>query len=156
LLECEGQEGIFAMAEQNFSNHTKWVPTYHFFVVPVMILNFISAIVRLVRMGITWDRVVYLLTATALLIFIFNARVFALKVQDRVIRLEEQLRMARLLPQDLQGRIAEFTPGQLVALRYAGDDELPGLARKVLNDKLTDIKAIKQMVRHWRPDNLRA
>jgi hypothetical protein len=144
------------MAEQTFANHTKWVPTYHFFVVPVMIFNFISAIVRLVRVGVTWDTVVYLLTATALLIFVFNARVFALKVQDRVIRLEEQLRMARLLPQDLQGRIGEFTPGQLVALRYAGDDELPGLARKVLNEKLTDVKAIKQMVQHWRPDNLRA
>jgi hypothetical protein len=144
------------MTEQTFANHTKWVPTYHFFVVPVMVFNFISAIVRLVRVGVTWETVVYLLTATALLIFVFNARVFALKVQDRVIRLEEQLRMARLLPQDLQGRIGEFTPGQLVALRYAGDDELPGLAKKVLNEKLTDIKAIKQMVQHWRPDNLRA
>jgi hypothetical protein len=144
------------MAEQNFSNHTKWVPTYHLFVVPVMVVNFISAIVRLVRIGVTWDTVVYLLTATALLIFVFNARVFALKVQDRVIRLEEQLRMASLLPEDLKGRIGEFTPGQLVALRYAGDDELPGLARKVLNEKLTNVKAIKQMVQHWRPDHLRA
>jgi Family of unknown function (DUF6526) len=147
---------MFAMAEQNFSNHTKWVPTYHFFVVPVMVLNFISAIVRLVRMGISWDRVVYFLTATALLIFVFNARLFALKVQDRVIRLEEHLRMARLLPEDLKGRIGEFTTGQLVALRYAADDELPGLARKVLNDKLTNVRAIKQMVQHWRPDHLRA
>lgn len=64
--------------------------------------------------------------------------------------------MAKLLPQDLQGRIEEFTPGQLVALRFAGDDELPGLARRVLNDKLTDGKAIKQMVQHWRADHLRA
>jgi hypothetical protein len=144
------------MAEQNFSNHTKWVPTYHFFVVPVMVLNFISAIVGLVRMGISWDRVVYFLTATALLIFVFNARLFALKVQDRVIRLEEHLRMARLLPEDLKGRIGEFTTGQLVALRYAADDELPGLARKILNDKLTNVRAIKQMVQHWRPDHLRA
>jgi Family of unknown function (DUF6526) len=144
------------MGEQTFSNHTRWVPTYHFFVLPVLLLNFISAIVRLVRLGVTWDRVVYLLTATALLIFAFNARSFALKVQDRVIRMEEQQRMARLLPQDLQGRIGEFTPGQLVALRFAGDDELPGLARKVLHDKLTDIKAIKRMVQNWRPDHLRA
>jgi hypothetical protein len=144
------------MTEQNFANHTRLVPTYHFFVVPVMILNFVSAIVRLVRMGVTFDRVVYLLTATALLIFIFNARVFALTVQDRVIRMEERERMARLLPQDLQGRIGEFTRGQLVALRFAGDDELPGMARKVLNDELTDIKTIKRMVQHWRPDNLRA
>jgi hypothetical protein len=144
------------MAEQTYSNHVKWVPTYHFFVVPVMVLNFISSIVRLFHVGITWDSAVHLLTAAALLIFMFNARMFALKVQDRVIRLEERQRMAKLLPQDLQPRIEEFTPAQLVALRFAGDDELPALARKVLNDKLTDVKSIKQMVQHWRPDNLRA
>jgi hypothetical protein len=144
------------MAKQTYSNHVKWVPTYHFFVVPVMVLNFISSIVRLFHVGITWDSAVHLLTAAALLIFMFNARMFALKVQDRVIRLEERQRMAKLLPQDLQPRIEEFTPAQLVALRFAGDDELPALARKVLNDKLTDVKSIKQMVQHWRPDNLRA
>jgi hypothetical protein len=144
------------MGEQNYSNHVKWVPVYHFFVVPVMALNFVSAIVRLVRHGITWDNGVYFLVATALLIFVVIGRTFALKVQDRVIRIEERQRMAKLLPEDLQSRIGEFTPGQLVALRYAGDDELPTLARKVLNDKLTDVKAIKQMVQHWRADHLRA
>jgi hypothetical protein len=144
------------MAEQTYSNHVKWVPTYHFFVVPVMVLNFISSIVRFIHVGITWDSAVHLLTAAALLIFMFNARMFALKVQDRVIRLEERQRLAKLLPQDLQARIEEFTPAQLVALRFAGDDELPALARKVLNDKLTDVKSIKQMVQHWRPDHLRA
>jgi uncharacterized protein DUF6526 len=144
------------MAEQTYSNHVKWVPAYHFFVVPVMILNFISSIVRLVRFGITWDHVVYFLTATALLIFVIIARMFALKVQDRVIRMEERQRMAQFFPPDLRPRIAEFTPSQLVALRFAADDELPTLARKVLDDKLTDVKAIKQMVKRWRPDNLRA
>jgi hypothetical protein len=144
------------MEQQNYSNHVKYVPTFHFFVIPVMVLNFISAIVRLVRHGITWDSAVHALTAAALLIFVFNARVFALKVQDRAIRIEERQRMAKLLPEDLQGRIGEFTAGQLVALRFAGDDELPTLARKVLNEKLTNVKAIKQMVQHWRADHLRA
>ena len=144
------------MAEQSFSNHVKWVPTFHFFVIPVMVLNFISAIVRLVLRGVTWDKVVYLLTAAALLMLVFHARLFALKVQDRVIRMEERQRMTKLLPQDLQPRIGDFTPGQLVALRFAGDDELPGLARKVLSDQLTNAKSIKQMVEHWRPDHLRA
>jgi len=73
-----------------------------------------------------------------------------------VIRMEERQRMTRLLPDDMKPRIAEFTPGQLVALRFASDEELPTLARKVLNDKLTDIKAIKRMVRNWRGDYLRA
>jgi hypothetical protein len=144
------------MEEQSFSNHVKWVPTYHFFVIPVLVLNFILAIVRVVRHGVTWDSAVHMLTAAALLIFVFNARVFALKVQDRVIRMEERQRMAKLLPEDLQGRIGEFTTGQLVALRFAGDDELPTLARKVLNEKLTNVKAIKQMVQRWRVDDLRA
>lgn len=144
------------MAEQNFSNHTKLVPTYHFFVLPVFVLNFIQSIISMIRLGLTWNSAVHFLTALALLVFAFNARIFALKVQDRVIRLEERLRFARLLPDDLKSRIEEFTPGQLVALRFASDEELPGLARKVLNDKLTDVKAIKKMVQHWRADYLRA
>jgi hypothetical protein len=144
------------MAEQNFSNHSKLVPTYHFFVLPVFALNLVQSIFGLIQPGFAWNGLVHFLTALALLVFAFNARVFALKVQDRVIRLEERLRFARLLPDDLKPRIEEFTPGQLVALRFASDEELPPLARKVLNDKLTDVKAIKKMVHHWRPDYLRA
>jgi hypothetical protein len=144
------------MAEQNYSNHVKFVPTYHFFVLPVFVLNFVQSIISMVRLGLTWNGAVHFLTALALLVFAFNARVFALTVQDRVIRLEERLRFARLLPDDLKPRIEEFTPGQLVALRYASNEELPGLAHKVLNDKVTDVKAIKKMVQHWRADYLRA
>jgi len=83
-------------------------------------------------------------------------RLFALKVQDRVIRLEMRLRMERLLPADLKARIEDFTVGQLIALRFASDPELPDLARRVLNDKVTQRKAIKQMVKNWKPDYLRA
>jgi Family of unknown function (DUF6526) len=144
------------MAEQNYSNHVKFVPTYHFFVLPVFVLNVVQSIISMVRLGLTWNGAVHFLTALALLVFAFNARVFALTVQDRVIRLEERLRFARLLPDDLKPRIEEFTPGQLVALRYASDEELPGLAHKVLNDKVTDVNAIKKMVQHWRADYLRA
>jgi hypothetical protein len=80
----------------------------------------------------------------------------ALKVQDRVIRLEERLRYQRLLPADLQPRIDDFTVNQLVSLRFASDAELPALARKVLDDKIDDRKTIKQMIKVWRPDYLRA
>ncbi len=80
----------------------------------------------------------------------------ALKVQDRVIRLEERLRYQRLLPTDLQSRIDDFTVNQLVSLRFASDAELPGLARKVLDDKINDRKTIKQMIKVWKPDYLRA
>lgn len=144
------------MAEQNYSNHVRFVPTYHYFVVPVLLLNFAWSIYRLIRPGFSWDALIHLLTAAALAILAFNARLFALAVQDRVIRMEERLRMARLLPEDLQRHIGQFSKGQLVALRFASDEELPELARKVIHDKVTDAKAIKQMVKHWRPDYLRA
>ncbi len=81
---------------------------------------------------------------------------FALTVQDRVIRLEERLRFERLLPEDLKARIPEFTVAQLVSLRFASDAELPALARKVLSDNLTDRKTIKKLVQNWRADHLRA
>ena len=83
------------------------------------------------------------------------ARVFALKAQDRVIRLEERLRMRELLPPDLQGRIHEFTPEQLIGLRFASDAELPALAATVLRDNVEKRDAVKKMVKNWRADDLR-
>jgi hypothetical protein len=144
------------MTEQSYASHAKWVPTYHFFVLPVLVLNFVQSIIRLVRFGVSWNGIVAVLTALALFLLAFHARLFATKVQDRVIRLEERLRMSRLLPADLQPRIEEFTASQLIAMRFASDEELPALARKVLDGKLSNTKAIKQMVKHWRADYLRA
>jgi hypothetical protein len=144
------------MPEQNLANHVKLVPTFHFFVIPVLTLNFVASIFKLVHTWFMWDALIGVLTAAALVVLAFRARLFALSVQDRVIRLEERMRFERLLPDDLKARIAEFQPGQLVALRFACDAELPALARKVLNDNLTDRKAIKKMVQTWRPDYLRA
>jgi len=142
--------------EQSFANHVKLVPTFHFFVLPVLALNLVQSIYKLAHTWFTWDVLVSLLTAAALVILAFDARLFALRVQDRVIRLEEGLRFERLLPEDLKSRISEFQPGQLVALRFACDAELPTLARKVLSDQVTDRAAIQKMVQNWRPDHLRA
>ena len=86
----------------------------------------------------------------------FLARIFALTVQDRVIRLEMRLRLRELLPPDLQPRIGEFTRHQLVAMRFASDRELPAIARKVLDERLEDRKAIKLLVQEWEADHLRA
>ena len=94
--------------------------------------------------------------AIALLLLAFNARIFALTVQNRIIRLEMQLRLPQVLPPDLKPRIPEFTLAQLVSLRFASDAELPELARKVLDEKLNDRKAIKKLIRNWQPDYLRA
>lgn len=140
---------------QNFENHTKIVPAFHYFIVPVLTLNLGSAIYR-VSHFFSANAVISLLLAAALVLLALYGRIFALKVQDRVIRLEMQLRLQSLLPADQRTRIPEFTLGQLVALRFASDPELPELARKVLDEKLHDRKAIKRMIRNWQPDLLRA
>lgn len=144
------------MSEQNFANHSRYVPAFHFFVLPVCLLNIGWSIYRWKTSAFSMDGVVWVLTSVALFVGFLCARVFALAVQDRVIRLEERLRYERLLPQDLQARIGEFEPGQFVSLRFASDAELPALARKVLDERMKDRKAIKQLVKSWRPDYLRA
>jgi hypothetical protein len=143
------------MAEQNFANHTKIFPPFHFFVVPILLVNLGVQLYRL-KFGITFATVFGILLAVALILGFLSARMFALSVQDRVIRLEERLRYQRLLPSDLQPRIEDFTVAQLVSLRFACDAELPALARKVLDEKLQERKAIKQLVKNWKPDFLRA
>jgi hypothetical protein len=142
-------------ASQSFKNHAKYVPLFHFVAVPILVTNLVwSAYRAFIRPG--WETALAALVAAALVITVFLARVFALRVQDRVIRLEMRLRMREVLPADLHPRIGEFTAGQLVALRFAGDRELPALARRVLDERLKDRKAIKQMIADWQADHLRA
>jgi len=143
------------MATQNFQNHAKFVPAFHIGVLGIFAANIIYQAVRLFQV-VSVERVFALLVAIGLILCAFCARIFALTVQDRVIRLEMRLRMERVLPADLRGRIGEFSVGQLVSLRFAGDAELPELARKVLDGKIEDRKSIKQMVRDWQADWLRA
>jgi uncharacterized membrane protein YciS (DUF1049 family) len=140
---------------QSFENHAKIVPVFHLFVMPMFVFNVVWSIDRCVRF-FSFNSVVAVLLALAFLLGALYARMFALTVQDRVIRLEMRMRMLQVLPVELRGRIPEFTVSQLVALRFAGDAELPGLARKVLDEKLTDRKAIKKMIQKWEPDYLRA
>lgn len=140
---------------QNLQNHTKLVPGFHFFVLPVLLANVIWSIVDMVH-GFSAQSAKSVVVALALLMLAFTTRLMALTVQDRVIRLEMRLRLQQLLPADLRPRIPEFTIGQLVSLRFAGDAELPDIARKVLQDKVTNRKAIKELVRDWQPDFLRA
>ena len=144
------------MTEQHFGNHTKFVPLFHIFVLGVLTLNFGWSIYRWKMAGFSVDGLVSILLAAALILLAFFGRIFALAVQDRVIRLEERLRYERMLPADLRPRIGEFTVGQLVSLRFASDAELPVLARKVLDEKLADRKAIKKLIKNWKPDYLRA
>ena len=140
---------------QNFENHTKLVPGFHFFVLPVLAINLVWSIERAWRF-FSAGTVISALLAAALVMLALLGRLFSLTVQDRVIRLEMQLRLQNVLPPDLRVRIAEFNVGQLVSLRFASDAELPELARKVLDEHLTDRKAIKKLIRNWQPDLLRA
>ncbi|HXQ97765.1 MAG TPA: DUF6526 family protein [Candidatus Limnocylindrales bacterium] len=140
---------------QSYSNHARFVPPYHFVAGPILLLNFGWQIYRLVKTP-SADTTISLLLSIALLIMFLLGRFFALTVQDRVIRLEMRVRMASVLPPDLRQRIPEFTRDQLVAMRFAGDAELPDLARKVLTEKINNRKAIKLMVKDWQADELRA
>jgi len=144
------------MSEQNFANHGKVVPVFHFFAVPVFLANFIWSLFRLRQLGLSFAGIFGVILAAALVILVFEARLFALAVQDRVIRLEERLRYKQVLPADLQARTDQLTINQIVSLRFASDAELPALARKVLDEKLTERKAIKQLINSWRPDYQRA
>jgi hypothetical protein len=137
-------------APQNFSNHTRRDPLFHFFILPVFAITLIATVVHLVRrpgLHSAWLVVVMI----AAIVAIFKLRLYPLKVQDRVIRLEERLRLATLLDPALRPRIAEFTESQLVALRFASDAELPALAARALNEKLA-ASEIKKAVQQWRPD----
>ena len=139
---------------QSFETHRRIVPLY-LTALSILFLNVVWALYRLV-VAPAADTVVGLLVAAALLSIALYARAFALTVQNRLIRLEMRLRLREVLPPDLQGRIHEFTHGQLIALRFASDAELPGLCRRVLDERLTDKAAIKKLIKEWQPDHLRA
>lgn len=144
------------MNGQNFKNHGKFVPLYHFFVLPMLIINLGWSIYRWIVAGFSIGGLEWVLTAAALFLGVLYGRLFALRVQDRLIRLEERLRYERVLSEELRWRADELTTNQFISLRFASDEELPQLMRKVLDDKPTERKAIKQLIKNWRPDYLRA
>jgi hypothetical protein len=145
-----------ADSPQSYAHHTRWDPPFHFFIVPVFLAAFIVAIVHLVMHfnHHPFHGALLVVLALAALLAVFKIRLNALKVQDRVIRLEERLRLAALLPEPLRSRIPELTVGQLVALRFASDGELPGLVQKTLNEKLSK-DDIKKSIQKWRTDDWR-
>ena len=140
-------------APQSYTNHTRLDPPFHFFALPVLAITVLLAIWNLIRepgFHSAWMIVV----ALALLVVAVKARAYPLKAQDRVIRLEEKLRMSSLLSEPLRSRIGELTEGQFIALRFASDAELPGLVEKTLSGKLAPAD-IKKAIVTWRPDNFR-
>jgi Family of unknown function (DUF6526) len=149
-------------ATQSYATHRRYVPLYHFVAPLILLLNLLWTFVGIYhfwRFGGRFDRVnsiVQVLVAVALLILWFYLRNFPLAVQDRLIRHEMQRRLGELLPADQRARIPELSVSQLIALRFASDEELPALTRKVLDEKIADRDAIKRLIHDWKADDLRA
>jgi len=146
------------MAEQSFATHRKYVWQYHFLAFGTLCINLLWSLYRLISglPGVPlFDRLLQAAVAIALLLLAWYGRTFPLKAQDRVIRLEKTLRLERLLPPDLRARIGELRPGQIIALRFASDEELPELTRAVLEEKIARQDDIKKRIRNWRADHFR-
>ena len=144
------------MAEtpQTYENHTRWHAPFHYFVAPVMLTNFVVAVVKLVRdpgLDAGW----WVVVSAALVVLAALVRLNPLKAQDRIIRLEESLRYYQVLPDELAQRAAALTPAQTVALRFAPDEELEGLVREVLEGRLQKPDEIKRAIKGWRADTFR-
>lgn len=135
---------------QNYKNHAKFIPVFHYIALPLLLVNFFGALFR-----VTQEVSFYALNdvglAISLIVVAVFTRLFALKAQDRVIRLEEQIRMQTFLPDALKVHVGRLTMGQIVALRFASDEELADLTQEAL-DQNTSPNALKQAVKNWRPD----
>jgi hypothetical protein len=142
-----------AQAEQNLKNHVRFDPMFHGFLVFGALILLASTIYALVRQPDWWGAV-RLLGVLWAIVLMFKMRIYALKVQDRVIRLEERLRLAELLPESTRSRLGELSERQLIALRFASDGEVAGLVQQTLGGNW-DSKQIKQAVRNWRADTFR-
>jgi hypothetical protein len=142
---------------QTFANHTRFDPLFHFFLAPVFVVALIMTLIHFFAHFSHSDSrenfhaFLLIVLALALLGMLFKVRLYALKVQDRVIRLEERLRLMQLLQEPLRSRIPELTESQLCGLRFASDAEVPKLAERALNEKLSRADIIKA-IKVWRPD----
>jgi hypothetical protein len=139
---------------QSYESHRRWIPAFHFFVLPVLLATVFVTLYRLLndpRGPVAWTVVV----AVALFLGVFLLRGMPLRAQDRVIRLEERARFDRLLPSDLRPRVGELTTSQIIALRFAPDDEVPDLTRRALDGELKTQADIKRAIKNWRADTLR-
>lgn len=123
-------------------------------VLPILSINLVVEVQRAIEQPDAYRLWVAVL-ALGLFLFSFTARGMALRAQDRVIRLEEQLRLSRIMPGEGQTLIDTLRPGQLIALRFAPDAEVPDLVRRIVSGELRSGDEIKRAIREWRPDHLR-
>ncbi len=139
---------------QSAASHAMMVPAYHYVTFALITLP-TGFFVWRALFTFSPEGLALALFMVGTVMGVFFARVFPLGVQDRVIRLEERLRMERLLPDDLKARIHDVTTEQLIGLRFASDEELADLTRRVLAGELADRKAVKNAIKSWRADHQR-
>jgi Family of unknown function (DUF6526) len=152
-LQADERIDLMPDTQQSLANHSRLQPVFHLVLVPIFIINVIVAAVVFVRSP-GWLAGWELILAIALLLLTFLVRANPIKVQDRVIRLEERLRLTSLLPAPLRTRIYELSEKQLAALRFASDKEIPALVQKTLTEHLKPTE-IKQAITEWRADTWR-
>jgi Family of unknown function (DUF6526) len=140
-------------SSQNLKNHARLDPPYHVVLGLIVIVNLIIAIWHVVR-HFGFYSLWFLVLSLALVVLLLRLRQYPLKVQDRVIRLEERLRLQALAPGEWHRQIYRLNESQLIALRFAGDDEVVGLAKMALEENLNR-KQIKERIRNWRADDWR-
>ncbi len=140
---------------QSYANHVRFVPYFHFVLAPILLVNFVYSVYRAI-VAFSWPTLLAALMGFAFVLMFTAMRNFPVTVQDRLIRLEMRLRLERILPPELKARIPELGVRQLVALRFASDAELLALVREVLDGKTTGQREIKQKIRDWQADHLRA
>lgn len=142
-----------ALPPQSLASHRRFDPLFHFFALPVVGLSVIAAIVHAVQRP-NWFSAWLVLFSIALVIVTLKARMYALRVQDRLIRLEERLRLRDLIDEPLRSRICELSEGQLIGLRFASDAEVPRLVEAALAKQLSKAE-IKKSITSWRGDYFR-
>lgn len=142
-----------AVAPQDYRTHRRWDPAYHFFAATVLGVAFFVSLWQAIKAPSAWT-IWQAFVAAAIVVIAWKARAFALKAQDRVIRLEERLRLASLLAEPLRARSLALTEEQLIGLRFASDAELPELVAAALDESLSG-EAIKKRIKAWRPDHFR-
>jgi Family of unknown function (DUF6526) len=135
---------------QNLAHHARYDPPFHFFVLPVFAITLIGSVVSLVRHP-DWTHLWTVIFVAALALAVVKTRQNPIRVQDRLIRLEERLRLATLLPESLRPQIAKLSEDQLIGLRFASDEEVPALMQRALSENLSRTD-IKKAIKNWRPD----
>jgi hypothetical protein len=140
-------------APQSFKNHARFDPPYHFVLTAVLAVN-LFIVCCFAYKNLNWFSEWLVVLSIAVFIAFSKLRTYPLKVQDRVIRLEERLRLQALAPAEWHAQIYRLTEDQLIALRFASDDEVVALAKEALEQNLTR-KQIKERIKSWRPDNWR-